>query len=74
MMNSIGMGPDFPMGFSLLLASDALAKNRFDSLEEDERNGIRDYVNGGEDEADSEYRFNHTLKSLRDGVSGFYRQ
>lgn len=74
MYNNLGMGMDFPMGLAALLAMDPVAMNRFDALGDDERMGIFDYLNSGTDEADRNKRLDHTVRSLRDGVPGFYRQ
>lgn len=74
MYGSIGFGPGFPMGLGALLAADAVAMDRFNGLGDEERKGIFDYLDGGWDEADREHRLHHTVKSLHDGVPGFYRQ
>lgn len=74
MYGGIGSGGDFPMGLGALLAGDALALSHFHGLGDDERKGIFDYLDGSWDEADREQRLRHTVKSLHDGVPGFYRQ
>lgn len=74
MINNMGFGSELPLGLAALLARDSIAMDHFSSLGGEDRQGILDYLNGGLDDEDSEYRLSHTAKSLHDGVPGFYRQ
>lgn len=74
MLNNMGFGSELPLGLGALLAADAMAMDHFSSLGDEDRQGIFDYLNGGLDDEDTEFRLSHTAKSLHDGVPGFYRQ
>ncbi len=73
-MGNVGLGSEIPIGLGLLLAGDSVAFERFSSLNDEERNGVLGYVRGGADGLEAENRIAHTVKSLHDGVNGFYKQ
>lgn len=77
MQNNTGpmmQGSDVPIGLGMLLMADQLAFSRFGVLPPDEKKRVIAYVEGGADGEDAKRRIEHTVKSLHDGVPGFYLQ
>lgn len=69
-----GVGSDMPIGLGMLLMADQLAFSRFGEMSTDEKKRILKYVESGTDGDDAKKRIEHTVKSLHDGVPGFYLQ
>ncbi len=69
-----GVGSDMPIGLGMLLMADQLAFNRFGAMSSDEKKHVLRYVESGVDGEDAKRRIEHTVKSLHDGVPGFYLQ
>jgi hypothetical protein len=72
--NSAGAGSDMPIGLGMLLMGDQLAFSRFGELSPEEKKGVLHYVESGADGEEAKRRIEHTVKSLHDGVPGFYLQ
>lgn len=72
--NGTGAGSDMPIGLGMLLMADQVAFNRFGALSSEEKKSILQYVESGSDGDDAKRRIEHTVKSLHDGVPGFYLQ
>ncbi len=73
-MNGTGAGSDMPIGLGMLLMADQVAFNRFGALTPEEKKSILQFVESGSDGDDAKRRIEHTVKSLHDGVPGFYLQ
>ncbi len=69
-----GSGSDVPIGLGMLLMEDQIAFSRFGAMTPEEKKQVLDYVESGVDGEDAKRRIDHTVKSLHDGVPGFYRQ
>lgn len=77
MQNNTGIGmegSDVPIGLGMLLMEDQLAFSRFGAMSPGEKKRVIAYVEGGVDGEDAKRRIEHTVKSLHDGVPGFYLQ
>ena len=72
--NSTGAGSDMPIGLGMLLMGDQLAFSRFGELSPEEKKHVLHYVESGSDGDDAKRRIEHTIRSLHDGVPGFYLQ
>ncbi len=70
--NHMGPGSDIPIGLSMLLMEDPLAMQRFNAMSKDEKSMVLKYVESGVNGDDAQRRILHTVKSLREGVPGFY--
>ena len=70
----LGSGIDMPIGLGMLLMEDEIAFSRFGAMTPEEKKQVLDYVESGADGDDAKHRISHTVKSLHDGVPGFYRQ
>ena len=70
----MGLGSDMPIGLGMLLMEDQAAFSRFGGMSADEKKRVLRYVEGGVDGEDAKRRIAHTVKSLHDGVPGFYLQ
>ena len=71
--NHMGPGSDMPIGLSMLLMEDMVARQRFAAMPKEEKMQVLRYVESGIDGADAQRRIAHTVKSLHDGTQGFYR-
>ncbi len=69
-----GLGSDMPIGLGMLLMEDQAAFSRFGAMSQEEKKRILKYVESGTDGEDARRRIEHTVKSLHDGVPGFYLQ
>ena len=72
--NNMGQGSDLPVGLSMLLMEDPLAMQRFNAMSKEEKSKVLKYVESGVDGEDAQRRIEHTVKSLRERVSGFSPQ
>ena len=70
--NNMGPGSDLPVSLSMLLMEDPLAMQRFNAMSKEEKSMVLKYVESGTNGEDAEHRILHTVKSLREGVPGFY--
>ena len=69
-----GSGSDMPIGLGMLLMEDQIAFSRFGAMAPEEKKLVLQYVESGVDGEDAKRRIDHTVKSLHDGVPGFYKQ
>lgn len=70
--NNMGEGSDLPVALSMLLMENPLAMQRFNAMSKEEKSMVLKYVESGVDGEDAQSRIEHTVKSLRDGIPGFY--
>ena len=70
--NNMGQGSDMPVGLGMLLMEDRIAMERFTAMSKEEKDMVLKYVESGVDGDDAQRRITHTVKSLHDGVPGFY--
>ena len=73
-MGGIVSGIDMPIGLGMLLMEDQIAFSRFGTMSPEEKKQVLSFVESGTDGEDAKRRINHTVKSLHDGVPGFYKQ
>jgi len=69
-----GFSSGIPGSLCLLLAHDPQAMNRFNGLLDAERGHVLEYVMSGSDDYEMGRRMHHTVKSLHNGIPGFYLQ
>jgi hypothetical protein len=70
--NNMGEGSDLPVALSMLLMENPLAMQRFNAMSKEEKAKLLKYVESGVDGMDAQSRIEQTVKSLQDGVPGFY--
>ncbi len=65
---------ELPIGFGMRLMQDRTAMDRYTAMPDGEKKQVLRYVEGGATGEDAELRVEHALKSLREGIPGFYAQ
>jgi hypothetical protein len=70
--NNMGPGSDLPVALSMLLMENPLAMQRFNAMSKEEKAMVLKYVESGVNSEDAQSRIEHTVKSLREGKTGFY--
>ena len=63
---------ELPIGLGMRMMKDRTAMDRFTALPDAEKARILRYVEGGATGDEAERRVAHTVKSLHDGIPGFY--
>lgn len=65
---------ELPIGLGMRLMQDRIAMDRYTALPDAEKKRILSYVEGGITGDEAEQRVSHTVKSLHDGIPGFYME
>lgn len=70
--NNMGQGSDLPVALSMLLMENPLAMQRFNAMSKEEKTMVLKYVESGLSGEDAKLRIENAVKSLGEGVPGFY--